>query len=169
MYISQNIIYDKEAIKTSDYEFHTKQLEIVSLNLDDFNSRLNSNIKLHYNHIWNAFLLESNNEIYGDVFSRHISYCLGFFNDKGLLESSFIQKDLFTIKSVMFNLFFHIRDDFDYFKQSEELKLELHLFLKRFDNNYCPLGILSNEGQIYYKEECKKIVDKIKSILYKLN
>ena len=168
MSVSKNIIYDSEAIKKYEFEFHTKQLEIVSLNLDDFNSRLNSNIKLHYNHIWNAFLLETTDEIYGDVFSRHIFHCLAFHNDNKWSESFFIQKDLFNIQSVMFNLFYHIKDDTEYFKQNKELNSELNLFLKRFDNNYYPLGILSKQGQSYYKEDCQKIVDKLKTILHLL-
>lgn len=168
MIISKNIIYDSEAIKSSEFNFHTKQLEVVSLNLDDFNTRLKCNIKLHYNHIWNVFLLESTDEVYGDVFSRHISYCLSFFNNENWEEQFFIQKDLFSIRSVMFNLYYHIKDDTQYFKQNEELNYELNLFLKRFDNYY-PLGILSTQGQVFYKEECQKIIDKLKSVLHLLD
>lgn len=168
MHISKNIVYDSEAIKTSDYEFHTKQLQIVSLNLDDFNLRLNSNIKLHYNHIWNAFLLESTDEVYGDVFSRHIAHCLAFYNDKNWTEDSFIYKDLFHIDNEMINLHYHINKDVEWFKTNEDLCRSLNLFIKRFDNYY-PLGILSTQGQVFYKEECQKIIDKLKSVLHLLD
>ncbi|SFZ94902.1 hypothetical protein SAMN05428642_105163 [Flaviramulus basaltis] len=169
MSLSKNIIYDSDGVKKSNFDFHTKQLEIVSLNLGDFNSRLGSNIKLNYNHIWNVFLLESSNQQYGDVFVRHISHYLAFYNDDEWLESFFVQKDLFSIQSVMFNLFYHIKDDVEYFKQNDELNSELNLFLKRFDNSYFPLGILSKEGSLYYSQEVQKIVDKLKSVLYLLD
>lgn len=167
MQVSKNIIYDLEAVKNFQIEFHTEQLEIVSINLDDFNKRLNCNIKLHYNHIWNAFLLESKNEKYGDVFSRHISHCLAFFNDKNWEESLFINKDLKSIYDVMFNLHYHITQRTEYFKMSEDLQSELSLFIKRYDN-FFPLGILSKEGEIFYKAELQKIVDKLQSVLHYL-
>lgn len=168
MSISTNIIYDSEAIKNSQFEFHSKQLEIVSLNLDDFNSRLNSNVKLHYNHIWNAFLLESKNENYGNVFSRHISHCLAFFNDDNWSEEMFIYKDLFHIKNGMINLYYHIKKDPEWFKTDEDFLSELFLFIKRFDN-YHPIGILSNQGERYYQIECQKILEKLQTILYLLD
>ena len=168
MTISKNIIYDSEAIKNSEFEFHTKQLEIVSLNLDDFNSRLNSNIKLHYNYIWNAFLLESKNEKYGNVFSRHISHCLAFFNDDNWSEEMFIYKDLFQIKNGMINLYYHIKKDPKWFKTDEDFSSELFLFIKRFDNYY-PIGILSKQGERYYQIECQKILDELKTILHLLD
>jgi hypothetical protein len=168
MEISKNIIYDSEAIKDSEFKFHTKQLEIVSLNLDDFNLRLNSNIKLHYNHIWNVFLLESKNEIYGDVFSRHISHCLAFFNDENWSEGMFIYRDLYNIKNVMINLLYHIKDNVESFKNNDVLMSELNLFLKRF-SNYHPLGILTQSGEAFYKEESQKIVNELNSVLYLLD
>ena len=164
MSLSKNILYDSGAVD-SNMEFHTKQLEIVSLNLDDFNKRLNSDIKLRYNHIWNAFLLESTNEKYGDVFVRHISHCLAFYNDENWSEEFFIQRDLFNINSTMINLYYHIKDNVDYFKQNEELNSELNLFIKRFDNGYRPLGILSNDGAVYYKKQIEAIVNNLKSVL----
>jgi hypothetical protein len=169
MSLSKNIIYDSDGVKKSNFNFHTKQLEIVSVNLDDFNSRLGSDIKLNYNHIWNVFLLESSNQQYGSVFVRHISHCLAFHNDKNWEEPFFIQRDLYHIKNTMINLFYHIKDDVEYFKQNDELNSELNLFLKRFDNNYYPLGILSDNGQEYYSQECEKIVDKLKSVLHLLD
>jgi|26BtaG_2_1085354.scaffolds.fasta_scaffold08032_3 hypothetical protein len=168
MSLSKNIIYDSDKI-SSDSDFYTKQLEIVSLNLDDFNKRFNSDILLRYNHNWNTFLLESPNERYGDVFVRHISYCLAFHNDENWSEEVFINRDLINIKSVMFNLYYHIKDDVDYFKQNEDLISELNLFLKRFDNSYSPLGILSNKGSVYYKNELNIIVSKLKSVLHLLD
>lgn len=168
MTISKNITYDSEAIKNSEFNFHTKQLEIVSLNLDNFNSRLKCDIKLHYNHIWNVFLLESKNEKYGDVFSRHISHCLAFFNDKNWSEELFIYRDLYNIKNVMLNLFYHIKDDAENFKKNDILIDELNLFLKRF-SNYHPLGILTNNGEKFYKEESQKIVDELENILHLLD
>jgi len=168
MTISKNITYDFEAIKKSEFEFYTKQLEIVSLNLDDFNLRLSSDIKLHYNHIWNVFLLESPNEIYGDVFSRHIAHCLAFYNDENWSEEVFIFKDLFHIKNGMINLYYHINDNSENFKNNDELIKELNLFLKRF-YNYYPIGILSKQGERYYQNECQKILDKLKTILHLLD
>lgn len=168
MTISKYIIYDSEAIKNSEFTFYTKQLEVVSLNLDDFNLRLNSNIKLHYNHIWNVFSLESKNEIYGDIFSRHISYCLAFFNDENWSEESFIYRDLYSIKDVMINLFYNIKDNPEAFKTNDVLMKELDLFLKRF-SNYCPLGILTPNGEKFYREESQKIVEDLKTVLHLLD
>lgn len=168
MNISKNIIFDSEAIKNSEFEFYTRQLGIVSLNLDDFNSRLNSDIKIRYNHIWNVFLLESKNEKYGDVFSRHISHCLAFFNDENWSEEMFIYRDLHNIKDVMINLFYQIENDTENFKNNSVLMSELNLFLKRF-SNYCPLGIITSNGEKFYKEEAQKIVDKLKSVLHLLD
>ncbi|KAB5491765.1 MULTISPECIES: hypothetical protein [Flagellimonas] len=169
MKLSQNIIYDSKGVQESNFEFHTKQLEIVSLNLDDFNSRLKSNIKLNYNHKLNVFLLESDNEQYGGVFVRHIAHCLAFYNDDNWVEDSFIIRDLYNIRNTMINLFYHIKYDVDHFKQDDSLNSELRLFIGRFDNEYCPLGILSPNGSQYYKQEVQKIVDELKSVLHFLD
>ena len=168
MIISKNIIYDSEAVKNSEHNFHTNQLEVVSLNLDDFNSRFNSNIILQYNHIWNVFLLQTKNELYGNIFSRHISYCLAFYNDANWDEVSFISKDLRLIEDVMFNLYYHITQRTESFKMNDELNSELNLFIKRYDN-FFPLGILSKMGEIYYRKELQIIVDKLKSVFIHLD
>ena len=45
---------------------------------------------------------------------------------------------------------------------------ELNLFLKRF-SDYNPLGILTESGEVFYKEESQKIVNELKSVLYLLD
>lgn len=157
---SKNIIFDKSDLES---DFHKKQIEIASLNLDDFNKRFKSNIIIKYDSNHNLFFLISNYEKYGSVFLRSLSHKLSFFNNQNWSEGEFISDDLSRISYVYKGLFYSIKDNNYKFTKADDS--ELHLFITRFDS-YFPLGIISGKGQQHYKETVQRMVDELKSIKY---
>lgn len=170
MSISKNIIYNNEDIKFSEnYNFHIEQLEIASLNIEDFNKRLNLDIKLSYSPKFSYFLAVDYSVYYERLFSNYItsllSYQKGFQN---ISEEDFIRIDLQNLNNIMQGFKISIISNKEQVKNSDEILFELKLFLKRY-TDYCPLGILSQQGQEYYKNELNKIVEQLYKVMYMLD
>ena len=169
MKISKNIIFEKEILNQKDKDLHSKQIEITSLNLDDFNMRLNSNIVLVYNYDFRAFFLNSLDEKYGRLFTRHISHLLAYYNHRETwTETSFISYDLNLIKYDFEDLYLSIRDLKASYIYNSELVRRLNLFISRW-NNYSPLGILSKEGEEQYRNELQAMVHNLNKLIDSLN
>jgi hypothetical protein len=162
--ISDNIQYDKSIIQSDDSKFYTKQLEIVSLNLDDFNQRFNSDIVLKFDHHYNSFYLVSPNEPYrGDMFIKHISHLLGYYNNREFIEeTNFINNDLRIINNVARGFINVILFDNSDYKKSDEFQTDLNNFLTRYEN-YCPLGILTEKGEKHFRNYLTEIYNRVLS------
>ncbi|TBX65200.1 hypothetical protein EZL74_12475 [Flavobacterium silvisoli] len=169
MEISKNIFFEKNILNQEDKNIHSKQIEITSLNLDDFNARLNSNIVLVYNSDYRGFFLNSEDERYGRLFTRHIAHLLTYYNHRETWnETSFISYDLNLIKYDFEDLYLSIKNLNQNYTHNLELVRRLNLFKNRW-NNYYPLGILSKEGEQQYKNELQKMVDKLNKLIDSLN
>lgn len=169
MKISKNIIFEEDILNKEDKDLHSKQIEITSLNLEDFNTRFNSNIILVYNSNYKGFFLNSEDERYGRLFTRHIAHLLAYYNHrKTWNEASFISYDLNLIRYDFEDLYLNIKDLKQDYIENSELVRRLNLFKSRW-NNYHPLGILSKEGEQQYKNELQKILDKLNTLIDSFN
>lgn len=161
--ISKNIIFESKILESQNREFYKNQLKITSLNLDDFNKRLSTNIILRYHESLNGFELETQYPKYGDLFIRHLSHYLAFFNNKNWIQSDFITYEFFILKLIHDNFYYGLKEKGKDYPYDISFNEELSIFLLRYDN-YFPLGILDKIGENEYKEYAQKLIDSIKKL-----
>lgn len=163
MEISKNIIFDNEILKKKEEnELSIRQLEIASLNLDDFNQRLNSNIKLTYNSQYKSFFPTSRDEKFDNLIARYIAHLLSYYKNRNdWNEANFIDYNISLIRHEFEDLYLSIKEIGKDYSHNSGLRQRLSLFIKRYDDYY-PFGIFTDEGQQLYKSELQKMVNSLK-------
>jgi hypothetical protein len=161
--ISKNIIFDSKILESKNQQFYINQLKITSLNLDDFNKRLNTNIILRYHDALNGFELETQYPKYGNLFVRHLSHYLAFYNNRNWLQPDFISYEYFILKSIHDHFYYSLKEKGKSYQSDIILNEELSIFLHRYDN-YFPLGILDKAGENEYKYYSQDLVNSLKKL-----
>ena len=167
MILSQNIQISADFINSDKVDLHNRKLEIATLNLDNYNSKLDNHVcKLLYNVGTFEFEPLVKNDSHTDFIHSQIT----FFVHWDLQEYSLIEN---YIKNVLYDYYkdvsvliapllltnMPIGQNLDFFIKKR------NLFFLRFKESF-PLGFLSVEEEFKIKTEanrlCKQLEDLVK-------
>lgn len=151
MKFSNNINFDQAILKSEKAEVLSHYLNIASLNLDDFNARLNLNIHLRYDENECKFVLADN---YSQE-SIKIVYKINWFNwfsvqpdFEGEFQERYLNSVLAERDDILQSIRFPIyltksvnRSDIDFFNSNKDF------FINKY-KNYHPLGFLSEASSL---------------------
>jgi len=163
--LSKNIVIEKELLDDADDSL-LKLLNFVSLNLDDFNKRLDCNIKIKITSSAGNFSFLNTSCQYSKLFDRYLSFLLlqrGKNNVDEFIQSSkgYIEVAFDFINSSI------LKHKGSFSTNSIEYSKYI-LFVKRY-SNYSPLGILSKEQQTEFSAYTQRFVETLNSNFTKYN
>ena len=154
--ISKNISFDKELLNDNKQR---KNIEIGSLNLDDYNLRMGANHKLTYN---GKFIRTVDNPNIESILALRFNDYLSIITTEDFFVDHHIQ-GVRDRKDEIMN-YFEIskrtgkikKEDYDYTEKSVDL------FEREF-LNYSPLGFLSDDGVNTIKNQVNEMVKELKT------
>jgi hypothetical protein len=161
MDISKNLLFEYNLLENPE---HKKNILIASLNLDDFNERFNSKIKLQYNPQFRSLVPKGNYDEKAELITLRIYSYFAFARNKEE-EEDFILRILLYLRDFNLNQILEmIRDERTNKKTFKEL---VNNFKNHFVGFY-PKGILSKNGEKRFEKETlaygKVLDDRLESI-----
>lgn len=148
MKISKNIMYNSKILNSEKSDVHRQNLEIASINLDDLNKRLNSDVSLLYDELKFKFKYDTYSELAFDFKTIINQRCTWAHQDdknsddwvKPCIDSILKEKDdILTYANNPLLL------DIEHFKYLR------NKFVKRY-KDHSPLGFLSSEVEQKIKD-----------------
>ena len=166
MIFSQNIQISADFSNSDKADFHNKKLEISTLNLDNYNSKLDNHVcKLLYNVGTCEFEPLIKNDQHTDFINSQINYFINW----NLQEYSLIEN---YIKSIVFSNYKDVHSIVTPFLITkipigENLGLFIkkrNLFFLRFKDSF-PLGFLSVEEEFKIKTEANRLSKELEDLI----
>lgn len=166
MILSQNIQISADFSNSDKADFHNKKLEIATLNLDNYNSKLDNHVcKLLYNVGTCEFEPLIKNDQHTDFINSQINYFIHWNLQEYSLIESYIEnivfsnyKEAHSIVSPFLITKTPIGENLGFFIKKR------NLFFLRFKDSF-PLGFLSVEEEFKIKTEANRLSKELEDLI----